>query len=587
MNETIAGIRSRALACLIPPARLALSEWIEANIRLAGSTAMPGPMRLWPWQREIADAIGDPTIERVSLQKPTRVGFTSLLIACLASHVVNDPAPVLVLQPTESDARDFIVSDVEPLFRASGLFGRLALDREGPDRATLMHRIYPGGSLKVVASRAPRNLRRHTVRILLIDECDAMESGPEGSPIRLAEQRTLSFANRKIVIGSTPLLADTSNVVRAYAQSDQRIYECCCPRCSGFTELLWRHIEWEPDRPETAQFRCPHCASLIPEHEKPAMVEAGRWRATAQVEGHAGFKLNALVSFLGNASWAKLAAEFLVAKDDPAQLQVFVNTALAEPWNEAEAEISESDLASRAEGWSLNAIPPEVLAVTVGVDLQDDRLEASIVGWSRTDALVLAHVVVWGQPTDDTTWMELDELLRTRWTHPHGGRLKVDACVVGAGYMPDIVYAFCHPRSARRIMAGKGVAGTRSAITVSQSKVKGGRLWIVGVDGLKAQILTRLARGSTIRFSNTLEPAYYEQLASERRVIRYSRGQPVRQFVRKAGARAEALDALVYSFAARHAVQIVFDQREQELASPTPPKAAPVVIRSKWLDGGL
>lgn len=63
----------------------------------------------------------------------------------------------------------------------------------------------PGGSLKIIAAKSPRNLRRHNVRILLMDEVDAMEAGVEGSPITLAERRTLSFANRKIILGSTPM----------------------------------------------------------------------------------------------------------------------------------------------------------------------------------------------------------------------------------------------------------------------------------------------------------------------------------------------------------------------------------------------
>ena len=38
-----------------------LSEWIEANVRLPeGVNALPGAVRLWPYQREIADAISDP-----------------------------------------------------------------------------------------------------------------------------------------------------------------------------------------------------------------------------------------------------------------------------------------------------------------------------------------------------------------------------------------------------------------------------------------------------------------------------------------------------------------------------------------------
>jgi phage terminase large subunit GpA-like protein len=41
-----------------------------------GVSSLTGKVRLWPPQREIADAIGDSAIERVTLVKPVRVGFS-------------------------------------------------------------------------------------------------------------------------------------------------------------------------------------------------------------------------------------------------------------------------------------------------------------------------------------------------------------------------------------------------------------------------------------------------------------------------------------------------------------------------------
>ena len=65
---SLQGVRRRALASLIPPERLPLSAWIAASVRLPqGTTAVPGPMRLWPYQRAIADSIGNPEVERVTL----------------------------------------------------------------------------------------------------------------------------------------------------------------------------------------------------------------------------------------------------------------------------------------------------------------------------------------------------------------------------------------------------------------------------------------------------------------------------------------------------------------------------------------
>ena len=330
--------------------------------------------------------------------------------------------------------------------------------------------------------------------------------------------------------------------------------------------------------------------ALIEERHKAGMVNAGRWRATRpEVQGHAGFRLNALVSLLAECkSWSKLAAEFLQAKDDPAELQTFVNTILGQGWREAGAEIDDAALQARAEPFGLDAIPADVLVLTAGVDVQDDRLEITIAGWTRDGtALVLGHIVIWGSPDDDTTWLELDELLKTRWTHPLGGKLRIDAAAIdsGDGDWTDKVYSFCLP--ARRPPRDGDQRGERRATVdsgVASGKVKGGRLWLVGVDtDQDDDFLALAARGIRSAFRRAWTRRITNSLASERRVVRYSRGKPVRRFERIPGKRAEALDALVYAFAARSAAPIQLDQRLDELRSPTPLAPPPHVIKSRWM----
>ena len=206
-TTTLADDRAYALRSLTPPPRLQLSAWIENNIILPEAvSALPGKVRLWPYQREIADAISDPMIERVTLVKGVRLGFTTLLTGAIGAYVANEPASILCLLPTDSDTRDYVVSELEPIFAATpALCDALAADTDEGGRNTLTSKRFAGGSLRVIAARAPRNLRRVTARILLVDEADAMEVTAEGNPVRLAERRTLSYSNRKIVIGSTPL----------------------------------------------------------------------------------------------------------------------------------------------------------------------------------------------------------------------------------------------------------------------------------------------------------------------------------------------------------------------------------------------
>ena len=358
-------------------------------------------------------------------------------------------------------------------------------------------------------------------------------------------------------------------------------------------------IEWEPERPETAAFRCPHCESLIDEQHKPAMVEAGHWRATRpEVSGHHGYRLNALVSPLANASWAKLAAEFLQAKHDPAMLQPFVNTVLAQGWRAAESDIDESDLAARAEPFALDAIPAEVLVlVRRASDLQVDRIETHAVAAARGTGSASFSITscTGGLPTRTGSGGISTTSERPAGSIRSAARSALTPPWSTAASRPIASIAFCFPRAGRRVMAGKGQTGARPIIAASKSRISDqdrarrsrlDRRRRRDQDARCSRSSRAVARsGSRTHWSR----ASTSRLASERVVTRYSRGQPVRMFERIAGKRAEALDAVVYATAAKAALgAIAWDARELALSEATPqapaPPRRPAVIRSAWLE---
>lgn len=596
-----------ALNGLIPPPRMRMSTWIEANIRLPeGTSALSGPVRLFPPQVEIADAIGDPDLERVTLVKPVRVGFTMLLTSTIAGFVANDPAPILCYQPTDSDCRDWMVGEIDPILAESpataGVLsppervGRKTIKDNPEERNTLMARRFPGGSLKVLAARSPRNFRRHTAKVLVLDEVDAMAPTVEGPAPLLAERRTLSYPDRKIVKGSTPTFTETSEVLRCYAQSDQRIYEVPCPLCGAFTEILWQHIVWDQEdgvhQPETARFHCPHCEEDVAETHKGDMVANGRWRALRpEVKGHAGFRINALVSTLHNAAWPKLVAEFLAAKNDPGLLQTFTNTILAQGWSGGGEDHSDADLMAQAQDFGIESgVPDWVLALTAGCDVQHDRIEVTVMGHAEDRRIaIVGQTVVHGAWDDDETWAELDAFLASRFPHALGGTIGISASAVdaGDGTTTKKVLAFCHARLKRKIMPIKGMAGNRALLERTKGKSRSGQhFFIVGVDTAKTQLFGRLSTPGSIEFSRDLPAVWFEQLTSERLVIRYHKGQPQRSFERIPGKRAEALDCVVYALAARSILNLDWERLRAELAAPQVPKPAkpkPKAPADSWI----
>lgn len=581
-------IRAEALALLRVPDRVPLSRWIEGNLSLPpGLAATPGRIRLWKFQTGIADAMTDPGIERVTVLKAARTGYSTILAGALAHFVKVDPTSILCVLPTEADVRSFITTQVEPVFAASPMLrDALAEDRSVGSRDTMVYRSFPGGSLRVVSARAPRNLRAHTARVVIEDESDAFEPTREGDSHLLAERRSMSFGDRKLIRGSTPTTSSGSFIAAEYERSDKRVFEVPCPACGDMHEVLWRDIRWPEGHPEKAAWACPSCGVLHANECKAAMVRAGRWRATApDVKGHAGFRVSALVAPHPATAWGKLAVEFLDAKQNPDRLRTFVNTLLGESWDtdEREGALDPTGLAAMATPISLAAIPAEVIFLCSGVDVQGDRLECSTLGYTADDSwLVLDHRILAGDPLRDEVWHDLADFLRETYRREDGATLaRSMSCVdAGDGNMQDRVAAFCraHPLAA----AIKGVQGARPLVTRSESKRA--RLWLVGVDSAKARIHDRLTRQAAFAYSDALPLEWLLQLASERRVVKYSRGQPATVWARLPGRMAEALDCLVYALAARALVGVPAARREAELRGEAVPAALPAVIRSKWLE---
>ena len=306
------------------------------------------------------------------------------------------------------------------------------------------------------------------------------------------------------------------------------------------------------------------------------MVEQGRWRALRpEITRHRGYRISALVSPLAK-SWARLAKEVEQVKDDPDRYRVFLNTNLALPYSEEGGAMDENALAARAEPFSLDESRLTWWGSRSAVIVRTIVLKRLLFGWSRSGGCyLLCHEVVHGPIADGDTWAQLDSLLRSRWPHPRGGQLRIAAaCIDGSDGGHLTAMCWTSRGHAPRVASWPSRLSPvlRRPIEASKSKMKGGgRLWIVGSNSIKSRIFDQLARGTTIKFSDTLSPVFYEQLASERVVVRQVGGKPVRRFERIKGMAAECLDALVYAWAARARLGLntaALDQLEEELRSP-------------------
>lgn len=583
-----------------PKRRLKVSQWADANRMLSSkASSEPGPWRTdrTPFIREPMDCLSvDSPVQTVVMMFPAQLAKTEAGLNWMGYVMDHAPAPMLVVVPTLEVRKRWVRQRLDPLLRESPVLAALfdgMRSRDGGNAEDL--KDFPGGMLVIGGANSPASLASMPIRYVLCDEVDRFpwEAGKEGDPLGLIEERQKTFPRRKTLLCSTPTLKDASRIADAYEASDQRRYYVPCPHCSETQHLKFANLKW--DRALTrAWYVCEHCGCEIDEHEKPRMLAAGTWVPAHPERKVRGYHANGLYAPLGLGwRWLEIAAKWVAAQGDETKLKIFINTILAEVWENKTKNIKAGALMERAEPYGLREIPPGCLILTAGVDVQPDRLEVQVVGHGRGSRhWTIDYLVLPGDPDRDETWEPLEEYLLRPLVNAYGRSLAIEAAAIDTGgHNTHAVYWYVRGSRARRVMAIKG-SSTPSAPVLSarpsnqdvnrRGKViqDGVKLWKVGSDTCKDRLYNLLAGDADqplekrrVRFSHQLEQGYYEGLTAETYDPERNR------WVCKKGRRNEPLDTWNYALAAAHHPELRvhamkaadWDRLEKLLETPAAP----------------
>mgnify|MGYP001368721430 CR=1 FL=1 len=152
---------------------------------------------------------------------------------------------------------------------------------------------------------------------------------------------------------------------------------------------------------------------------------------------------------------------------------VFVNSALGKTYEYGDQLLDADKLREIAEDYPILECPDGAWIVSVGIDVQPDRLAVNIRAWGpREKGEVETWQLFWGEiyaengvtNTDDECWDQLDELIFNGYKHACGGIIYTSAVTIdsGDGNTNDAVYSWVRTRTKKHrgvlIMAGKGAA---------------------------------------------------------------------------------------------------------------------------------
>ena len=561
-----------------------VSEWADRYRYLPKKgSAEPGPYRTsrTPYMREIQDSLSIYSgVQEVYVMKGTQLGMTEGGNNFFGYVVDASPGPMLMVFPTDNMAvnhsKQKLAPSIEETPRLRAKIGRV---KSRDSSNTLLTKEFPGGIIYLCGANSPANFRHKSVRFLLLDDMDGYpwNVGDEGDPTELAKKRTDSFSARKKIYGnSTPTIKNLSRIESNYLQTDQRQFYVPCPKCKKKQVLVWgghetknrtrglKYSLYKNGNVRSVWYECEYCHKKIFEKEKTSMLERGEWRPKYKHREKRGYHLSSLYSPVGWVSWKQIVIEFLEADRNLEKMKVWINTRMADTWDEEGSQPEWVKIKNRSEPYEMLMVPEGGLFLTAGVDVQENRLAVTVDAWGPGEETWLVYWgEIYGNPGQPAVWRQLDMLLSLNYKHESGVDLQIQTAAIDTGYYTQTVYDYCRKRPIKTI-AIKGAKAPNSPVLHKPSKqdvlwngeiIKNGvLLWNIGTDTAKATIYSRLLLTEPgpgyFHFPIGLEDEFFMQLTAEKRVRHLDKNGFIKHEWVKLRPRNEALDCKVYSYAA-------------------------------------
>jgi phage terminase large subunit GpA-like protein len=260
---------------------------------------------------------------------------------------------------------------------------------------------------------------------------------------------------------------------------------------------------------------------LAPESAwKKGNQRAGAWKhQNPDQRAHLGYHLNQLAS--AHRSWYAIVCEWLDIQNSTEiekqeNLKVFINTVLAELWEDVVFKHDHSDIYKRREKYDAE-LPDDVCLLTMGVDIQKGWLEFEIVGWGATGTWGIIHQKLYGNLSESFIWDQLDLFRRREYKFASGEGLYIYGTGIDTGYDSQRVYDYVAARESERVYGTKGSNNINAPVFAGKSLTadKKCTLYTIGVGALKENLMNSvdIAPGNVgyLHFPKNKEKGYDEE----------------------------------------------------------------------------
>jgi phage terminase large subunit GpA-like protein len=550
------------------------------------------------------DELNNYETEEIIFVKPTQVGGTEAIFNMLGYIIEEDPSPAMIVYPTDELAKSISKNRIMPMIQNCPTLNRRYHENDSSNLELQFDDMY----LTLVGSNSPSGLASKPEKYLFMDETDKYPgaSKKEADPVSLAKERTKTFHNRKIVLASTPTLK-SNHIWEAKENADiEKHYFMPCPHCGKMIEFKFSNLRFPDDegmsyvdRAEYAKYVCQECGCVINDRQKHTMLQQGEWQIVehkTQFARKVVFWLNTLYSPF--VRFADVAKEFLLSKKDSERFQNFVNSWLAEPWEDTNLKTNADLVMERQTDLPELVVPEWAKLLTGGVDVQETSLYLTIRAFGNhiTSQNIYHQQVM--------SFADVERIMNTPFKKENGETMIVALCLIDSGFNTDATYDFC-ANNAEWAIPVKGSSNPMlshyklSKINKITSAANGMDLVIVDGGKYKDMIAGRMRKKNGIgswMVHSGCDREYAEQVTAEHKVnVKTNNGRVKQEWKLKSShADNHYLDAEVYALAAAdikgvrslHLLEEVEEPQDNTPEINHTPEEKWIQVNEGWLKNG-
>ena len=191
-----------------------------------------------------------------------------------------------------------------------------------------------------------------------------------------------------------------------------------------------------------AVYICQECGCKITDQDRDRMIRYGEWREVRRNTNAikiVAFWINTLYSPF--VRFSEIVKEFLDSKDSPDLLQNFVNSWLAEAWEDTKLKTDAEMVLARQTELQQLVVPNWARYLTAGVDVQETCLYWTIRAWGP---YITSQNIALGQAL---SFQDIESVMNTPYLTESGEQAVVSLCLIDSGYDADSTYDFCASNS--------------------------------------------------------------------------------------------------------------------------------------------